>query len=61
MCQIELANEEQEILGQVLQNALAMLELEIHHTDHKEFKELLKHRRQVLQNLLQRTSSPVAA
>jgi hypothetical protein len=55
MCQIELSNEEQAILGQVLQNSLAMLELEILHTDHNEFKELLKHRREVIKRLVART------
>ena len=49
--QVELSNEEQEILSQVLQRALAALELEILHTDHAEFRGLLKHRRDVLRQL----------
>ena len=52
MCQIELSDVEHELLGQVLQHALATLEIEILHTDHKEFKELLRHRRQVLKDLV---------
>lgn len=52
MHKIELSNEEAEILGQVLNNSLATLELEIQHTDHAEFRRLLKQRRTVLQELL---------
>ena len=61
MKHLELNDEEQEILGQVLQNSLAALGLELLHTDHKEFKELLKHRRQVLQGLAARVPQPAAA
>jgi hypothetical protein len=59
--QIELSNAEQEILGQLLQNALATLEIEIRHTDHQEFREFLKHRRVVLNRLLARVPQPVGA
>jgi hypothetical protein len=58
MKNLELNNEEQEILSQVLQTSLATLELELLHTDHKEFKELLKHRRQVLRGLAARVPQP---
>jgi hypothetical protein len=51
MTRLELTDEEQDILGQVLDNSLASLELELLHTDHKEFKDLLKHRRDVLRRL----------
>jgi hypothetical protein len=54
MKNIELTDQEQEILGHLLQRSLATLELEILHTDHNEFKEFLKHRRQVLQGLAAR-------
>lgn len=57
---IEISNEEQEVLGQVLQNSLASLELEIQHTDHAEFKNLLKHRREVLASLVAKTAKAVA-
>ena len=59
MCQIELSAQEQEILGQVLQHSLATLEVEIQHTDHQEFKELLKHRRDLLNSLLTRIAKPL--
>jgi hypothetical protein len=60
MNEIELTNEEQEALSQVLQSTLAMLELEILHTDHKEFKDLLRNRRRVLKDLLAKVHGPMA-
>ncbi len=61
MQQIELSTEEQEILSQVLQHALAALQLEILHTDHLEFKAHLKHRREVIERLHARLPLPLAA
>lgn len=54
MITLELTQDEEEMLGQVLQHSLATLELEIQHTDHKEFKALLRHRRDVLKGLADR-------
>jgi hypothetical protein len=61
MTTIELTAEEQEILAQVLQSSLVTLELELVHTDHLEYKELLKHRRQVLQRLRDKVPELMAA
>ncbi len=61
MQHIELSDEEQEILSQVLQHALAALQLEILHTDHSEFKEHLKHCREVIERLHARLPQPLAA
>lgn len=61
MCHIELTNEEQETLRNVLDNSLATLELEILHTDYKEFKQLLKRRREILQGLRTRIPHPLDA
>lgn len=61
MFQLELSNEEQEVLVQVLQRALAALDLEILHTDHREFKAFLKQRREVLQRLVAKLPKPAAA
>ncbi len=58
MFQIELSPQEQDVLGQILRNALAMLETEIRHTDHLEFREILKQRREVLKGLLDRMPEP---
>jgi hypothetical protein len=57
MMKMELTNEEQEALRQVLQNSVATLELEIQHTDHQEFKGLLRQRRELLKKLLGRVTS----
>jgi hypothetical protein len=61
MGQIELSDEEQELLGQILQNALLTLELEIQHTDHADFRQLLRRRREVIRRLIARFPKPAAA
>lgn len=58
MFHVELTNEENEVLGQVLERALAGLEVEILHTDHSEFKEHLRERREVLQALQLKFAAP---
>jgi hypothetical protein len=60
MYHVELSHEEMEILSQVVQNSLATLELEIQHTDHQEFKNLLKHRRETLRTLVAKLRLPMA-
>jgi hypothetical protein len=59
MVQIQLSLDDAEVLRQVVQNSLATLELEIQHTDHAEFKTLLKERRSVLKRLLSELPEPV--
>ena len=44
----ELTNEESEVLSELLQHALAELDIEIGRTDTHEFKEKLKRRRAVM-------------
>jgi Cdc6-like AAA superfamily ATPase len=61
MCSVELSHEEMEILSEVLQSSLATLELEIQHTDHQEFKNLLKHRRESLRTLIAKVPQPMPA
>ncbi len=61
MMTLSLDQKEQEVLEQVIQNALATLELEIRHTDHADFKTLLKARRDVLSEILEKISGPVLA
>jgi hypothetical protein len=61
MNQLELTPEEAEVLSQVLERSLAALELEIQHTDHKDFKNLLKERRTRLRTLIAKASQPMAA
>ena len=52
MIRIELSNEEQELLQAALSGYAADLHSEIVHTDRREFKEVLKHRRDVIEHLL---------
>lgn len=58
MFHVELSREEQEALSQLLQRALAALEIEIQHTDHKEFKEHLKRRRETFRALGAKVPEP---
>ena len=51
MLRVELSEEEQDLLGNLLQNAVNQLEFEIERTDGHQFKKLLKHRRDVLKGL----------
>ena len=60
MIRIELSGEEQEVLAQMLQSALATLEVEIRHTDRLEFRDQLKHRREILRNLLAKVPDTTA-
>ncbi len=48
---IEITDAEREVLAEILKNALATLDIEIRRTDHLEFKEVLKQRRNTLQEL----------
>jgi hypothetical protein len=51
MCRIEITIEEQQVLEDVLRNALTTLEQEIHHTDHADYKHQLKHRREIIERI----------
>ncbi len=59
---IEFTSEELELLRQVLERHLAVIDVELLHTDSREFKSHLKHRRETLERLLTRLpAAPVAA
>lgn len=51
MIQLEITAEEREILVQLLEGCLSDLHDEISHTDNYDYREMLKHRRQVLMKL----------
>jgi hypothetical protein len=53
---LPLEPEERELLDQLLKRSLADLDLEILHTDHAEFRGMLKARRELLQRLHRRLS-----
>lgn len=52
MKQINLSTEEREMLSEVLQSYLADLRYEIADTDTYRFKTMLKHRKEVMSNVL---------
>jgi hypothetical protein len=54
MQRLELSPEEQEILRDVLRQAVGEMEIEVLHTDSHGFKEMLKHRRNVLEQIIER-------
>ena len=54
MSDLLLNTDEQRVLKEVLERTIHDLELEILHTDHNEFKTLLRDRRQVLGGILDR-------
>ncbi len=51
MAQLVLSAEEEQILERILRRSLSDLDLEILHTDHAEFRGMLKHRRVILQKI----------
>ncbi len=58
----ELSTEEREILAEVLKHELESINIEVFRTDTHDFKEKLKHRRAVLEHLLEKvTGAAVAA
>jgi hypothetical protein len=60
MYHVELSQAEMEILSQVVQSSLVTLELEIQHTDHQDFKNLLKNRRETLRTMIAKLRQPMA-
>lgn len=62
MAELRMNDEEARTLKELLRYKLDDLEIEIRHTDHAEFRDLLKRRRQVLSDLCERIpESPGAA
>lgn len=61
MLHLELSEAECKELRHILENYLSHLSLEIRHTHHREFKEILRRREQMITNLLERLGQPVEA
>ncbi|HWI58749.1 MAG TPA: hypothetical protein VNZ22_16105 [Bacillota bacterium] len=58
----EFTPEEQEVMREVLQHSITEIDVEVFRTDTHDFKEMLKHRRDILEHLLAKlTAAPVAA
>jgi hypothetical protein len=54
MGKVELSAEEVEVLREVISHLINEMEVEVFRTDTHDFKEMLKHRREVLENVLSR-------
>ena len=59
MTYLELNPDEQRILQEVLDRCLSDLQLEILHTDHAEFKSMLKQRKALLEKVVARFNEPI--
>jgi hypothetical protein len=62
MQKLELTLEEAEVLKELLQHGLTEVDVEVFRTDTHDFKEMLKHRRDVLGHVMTKlTAMPVGA
>jgi hypothetical protein len=57
MIHLDIDNVEKEELREVLQHCLNFLKHEVHHTDTRSFREMLKRREKVVENLLDQLRS----
>ncbi len=57
----ELSPEEMEVLREILQHELKQMEIEIFRTDSPDFKQILKHRRDILEQLMRKCSSALVS
>ncbi len=57
----ELSPEEMEVLREILQHELTQMEIEIFRTDSPDFKQILKHRRDILEQLMRKCSSALVS
>jgi hypothetical protein len=61
MQNLEFTAEEQEVLRDVLEHSIAEIDVEVFRTDTHDFKEMLKHRRKVLENITSKVSHAATA
>jgi hypothetical protein len=59
MVQLEMNDEEARVLRSVIDNYTAHLEVEIHRTERRDFREALERREKVLHDLIRRLSKSV--
>ncbi len=60
MAMLELTDEEIEVVRDVLAHVIGEMNMEVFRTDTHNFKQLLKHRREVLEKVLSRLETSVA-
>lgn len=58
---LDVNNEEFEIITELLESERARLLIEIRHTDHRAFRDGLRHRLATLEKMLERCSAPAGA
>ncbi len=61
MGRVELNAEEVEVLREVISHLINEMDVEVLRTDTRDFKELLKHRREVLERVLSRLEAVPAS
>lgn len=61
MQSIEFTLEELDVLREVLQHKMEEAGVEMFHTDTHDFKQMLKHRQQVMEHILAKISAPVSS
>lgn len=62
MQHVELTSEELEVLRELLRHSIGDMDMEVFRTDSHDYKALLKHRREVLERVVEKLSKePVAA
>ena len=62
MQRLELTQEELDVLREVLTHCTSEIDVEVFRTDTRDFKEMLKHRREILEHILSKVSAaPVSA
>jgi hypothetical protein len=61
MQKLELTTEEVEVLRDILQHGLNEMAVEMFRTDTHDFKEMHRHRREIMDRILGRLSVPAAA
>ena len=61
MIRLEIDDEEKENVREFLQHCLDFLTVEVHHTDTRAFRDILKHREKVIKKLLEQLDSDTKA
>jgi hypothetical protein len=62
MQHFEFTAEEMELLREILQHAVGEIDVEVFHTDTRDYKQMLKHRREVLDHIVAKlNAAPVGA
>jgi hypothetical protein len=61
MQHVELSPEEAEVMRDLLRHLLDELEMEVSHTATRDFKQVLKHRREILESLQLKLAAAPAA